>query len=278
MPTVGIVQTVYKRPHLFAAQRLALLGQSVRPSQSVVWVNANPGNEELAIDDDMPTGFFAASPNAGVWPRFRAGLDLQTDFVAIFDDDTIPGSRWLEHCLASFEKQKGLIGAAGVIFPGGKREPRWYARANRFQVRDAYPLIPCDIVGHCWFCPTDWLRYFAGEARTSQFDTCGEDYHLAWAVQKYVGVGCYVPEVPEDRAFWGTLKPELGSDDVALYRQPGEEKKKAEAHAKLVKAGWHTLWHFQHRHDEFVSPTFDEDQENYVADLHARLRERSGAD
>jgi hypothetical protein len=54
--------------------------------------------------------------NFGVWARFAYALNAQSEYVCIFDDDTIPGKKWFENCLSTIEKHDGLLGTIGVLF------------------------------------------------------------------------------------------------------------------------------------------------------------------
>lgn len=70
------------------------------------------------------------------------------------------------------------------------------------------------------------------------FDTCGEDYHLSYAVQLHGGK-TVVPAHPEGHPeLYGSQHIELGADKVALWSTPGEEEKKRAVHASYLKAGW----------------------------------------
>lgn len=245
MQTVGVMLTRYKRNYT-DAQMVSMMGQTFKPSEIVVWNNGSHW--------DWPGVKVIHAPfNAGVWPRFWHCLSFDTDFVAVFDDDTIPGHKWLQTCLENFQERPGVYGAAGVIFPESTREPRLYTKADR-----PGPAVEVDVVGHCWFMPTDWIRYVCGEPRTSRYDTAGEDYHVCWSVQKHLGVKSYIPMIQDERSQYGTLLSDLGTDDVALYRTPGEEDKKKLAHQLLWDAGWETCRSRAEKLVEIVSPTDDE--------------------
>ena len=46
--------------------------------------------------------------------RFAFAMLAQTEYVAIFDDDTIPGKNWFKHCLDHMIQLNGLLGTTGI--------------------------------------------------------------------------------------------------------------------------------------------------------------------
>jgi hypothetical protein len=166
-------------------------------------------------------------------------LEFNTEYVCIFDDDTIPGPRWFENCLETIDRYHGLVGAAGVVFPSRMRRPCLYFgwRAPGREVRRV------DIVGHCWFLRRDWLRWLALEPRPAGVTTAGEDYHVSVALQKHLGLASYTAPHPEDDlSRWGsTAGCECGDDRNALWRREGEEGKRRLVHDFYRAAGWKLL-------------------------------------
>ena len=240
--SIGVIMTVYRRPQNFTAQLAAIKAQTVQPKEILVWHNVFSEAEQPQIPLDVD--YVQAVPNMGVWPRFLIGLELNTDYVCVFDDDTIPGNRWFENCLQTMKTHRGVLGTVGVVFKHETRQGRyqgdsWTRRgwpSANAQVEEA------DIVGHSWFFERDWLRAYAAEPRRG-FSTCGEDYHLSVSAQKQLGLKTYVPPHPRgDKSLWGSLKGmELGTDDVALYKINSETDKKALTHAAYLTSGWQLI-------------------------------------
>lgn len=239
-PDIGCILTAYKRPQNLIAQLKAVTAQTITPSDILIWNNS--GNPLANIDPNIRV--VTATPNMGVWPRFLIGMEMTTDYLCIFDDDTIPGTRWFENCINTMKTHRGVLGTVGVTF---KNETRQGQYKGDSWTRVGWPApnnvpVEVDIVGHSWFIERDWLRAFAAEPRCGG-PTCGEDYHLSVSAQKQLGLKTYVPPHPEnDKTPWGSLKGmELGTDDAALYKQTGETDKKARAHAAYVAGGWKPL-------------------------------------
>ena len=232
MSDISVLVTGYKRPHTLEPQITAISSQTVRPKHIVVWQNETKHSSAYLAK----TNYICCKENWGVWPRFSFPLHaFDTKYVAIFDDDTIPGEQWFDNCLETIQKTPALLGANGVIFPKLDRSPRQYVGWSSCNPRAEY----VDIVGHCWFFERDWLRYFCNTLRADATgDTCGEDYHFSYALQQ-AGIPTIVPPHPrDDIGMWGSTRGSLGMDDNALYLQPGEEEKKAAVHAEYRQLGW----------------------------------------
>ena len=92
-----------------------------------------------------------------------------------------------------------------------------------------------DYVGHAWFFEREWLTAFWRELPSPDLFAfegephalcAGEDMHFSYTLQKYLGLGTYVPPHPiADRSLWGSdpdLAVTYGTDGAAVsnLRQP----------------------------------------------------------
>lgn len=239
--TISTVLTTYRRPQLLLRQVDAVLAQSIAPENIVIWHN-DPGPEyheqwQEVFAKCPIQNIVAATPNLGVWPRFSLGLEFASEFFAVFDDDTIPGPRWFENCTNTIAQHDGLLGTVGVRFPGGLRERREYYGWKRPQPE----IVEVDLVGHAWFLRREWLPRILSVPRVG-FPTCGEDYHLSYALQKH-GIKTYCPpHPPEQTDLWGSVDGmALGSGGEALWNSQEEEGKKHLTHNRLLQLGWRTI-------------------------------------
>ena len=67
--------------------------------------------------------------------------------------------------------------------------------------------IKVDLVGHSWFFKKEWLSYMVRELPDPKYNTCGEDMHFSYMLQKYLNIKTYVPPHPHnDKEMWGSLK------------------------------------------------------------------------
>jgi hypothetical protein len=204
----------YKRPKRLREQLDALSKQSIQPTNIFYWQNSMPG---IQYDSESANKCISAfcNTNFGVWSRFYYAMNARTNWVCIFDDDTIPGSLWLENCLNTFEKSPGLLGTIGVVFP----ENNIYHNVKRIGWDNPNEETQeVDIVGHSWFFHRDMLSIFARELPPiDQVPFVGEDIHFSRMLQKYSNYKTLVPPHPRDnRELWGSLKGwEYGDDGLA---------------------------------------------------------------
>ena len=109
---VDVVLSAYKRPEVLVQQLEAVKNQSLCPRRIFLYQDAvKQGDTKVIIDEKILKQFDAyeiAETNGGVWKRFEyAAKKTLSPYVCIFDDDTIPGSRWLENCHMHMEQKKG---------------------------------------------------------------------------------------------------------------------------------------------------------------------------
>jgi hypothetical protein len=233
-PSIGVVLTVHKRPHLLKDQLTAIRRQSVPASEVVIWDNnaevdyASPGlhgNESVVC----------CTKNWGVWPRFFHAQFLDTRFICVFDDDTLPGHDWLRNCLDTYSQLPpfSLVGGVGVTFPDGTRDNRLYWGWKN----PSDTIVNVDLVGHAWFFERELLNWLVYDHRGGL--TCGEDYAISATARKQGGCVVCPPHPKDQLSLWSSLRGfECGDDDVALYKQPGEEDRKAAVHQRLRDGGW----------------------------------------
>ena len=228
---VSVVLSGFRRTHYLPEQIAAVRAQSVAPAEIHLWCN-DPDNGAVVSALHLPSVPTAiSSVNLGVWARFAYALNCKSEYVCVFDDDTIPGPRWLEHCLQHMSQRQALYGTIGMLYtnpqpPASAGQPHgcsyyesnekigWYDSGNR-----NYP-VDVDLVGHAWFFKRAWLSTFWRELPPPDVTLCGEDMHLSFMLQKYLGVPTIVPPHPRgDRSVWGSVRGELGMDEHSLWNR-----------------------------------------------------------
>ena len=92
----------------------ALRSQTVKPKEIWLWVNDDPENRGFDFDSLKVDRIFKNNHNWKFYGRFAAALLVNTEFVAIYDDDTVPGKKWHENCLQTIKTHNGILGSAGI--------------------------------------------------------------------------------------------------------------------------------------------------------------------
>ena len=212
---VTVVLNGYKRGQHLAQQLEAVKKQTLRPKEIMLWQNAG---EDFDPQIAGKTTWASCNKNFGVWARFAYALNAKTEYICVFDDDTIPGKRWLENCYETIQKHEGLLGTIGVVY----QTPNSYHPMDRVGWAEPNEKTErVDIVGHAWFFKREWLSTFWRELPEEDHPMIvGEDMHFSVMLQKYLGLNTYVPPHPKDnKELWGSLPDtawRIGQDDAAL--------------------------------------------------------------
>jgi len=230
--TVTVILNGYKRNHL--KEQVESIDKQTHPVEEIFyWQNTVDG---FAYDEDTYCNLNSvlSNYNYGVWARFAYALNARTDYVCVIDDDTIPGNRWIENCVNTYETHPGLLGGIGLWFKNKNYEleflPNGEVAKFGWQLNNEDP-VQVDIVGHSWFFARDLLSVFWREIPDRSWTMlCGEDIHFSYMLQKYTDFKTWVPaHPPNDKSMWSSLKAlEYGGDHLATANttvQTGEMAK-----------------------------------------------------
>jgi hypothetical protein len=218
--TITVVLNEYRRGIKQLVEQLnAVQRQTIKADEVLIWHNGGQASS-------APSPLISArcSVNLGVWARFAFALNATSEYVCVLDDDTIPGERWFENCLATIRQREALLGTVGILYidpvPPGSPECSYYQGLTRVGWVNQNPFAAqVDFVGHAWFFRRAWLSTFWRELPQWKFPVCGEDMHFSAMLQKYLGVPTVVPPHPaEDKSLWGSIRgDELGKDVHSLW-------------------------------------------------------------
>lgn len=224
----------YKRPAFLKEQINAIENQTVKPSEIMLWQNHDVGFDK-ELTNKLTTSI--SNKNLGVWARFAFALNAKTEYICIFDDDTIPGSKWFENCLETMKTNEGLLGTIGLIYNSNNG---YLPNVRHGWDRPNEKAIQVDIVGHAWFFKREWLSTFWRELKPVDLDVVGEDMHFSYTLQKYLGINTYVPPHPiNDKEMWGSLKGwEMGRESNGLSLNPANIYLMNEYYKYLIKNGF----------------------------------------
>lgn len=243
MQSITAILNVYRRPQNLEMQIKSLLNQSIKPNQIWAWRNFHNDSESLDFKNIIGLDrWINSNYNWKFYGRFSAALLADTEYVAIFDDDTIPGKDWFKNCLDTMNIKEGILGSAGVTLNSSI-----YAD----HIRCGWPtknenIERVDLVGHAWFFKRDWLKYLWSE-KPFTWDN-GEDIQFSYLAQKYGGIQTYCPPHPKNNLMLhGSIMGEkLGTDSKATsigtnvsFTQFFSERDRCVQNA--VKNGWKTV-------------------------------------
>ena len=239
---ITVILNAYRRPYNLKMQIEAIRNQTKTPKQIWLWVNAHEDNKDFDFTSLDVDRVFHNDFNWKFYGRFAAALLVDTEFVAIFDDDTVPGTKWFDNCLNTMSQTEGILGSAGVILKGSQ-----YVQHDRC----GWPThnsetTEVDLVGHAWFFKREWLQYLWREKPTTWHN--GEDIQFSYLAQKYAGIKTYCPPHPaQDVEMHGSvLGNELGIDNKATSTNSAVSHKQFFSERDVcvqtgLRAGWKTV-------------------------------------
>lgn len=223
MKTVTVILNGFKRQATLAEQIQSLKAQSY-PIDKIMYWNLKSDNPQFQPDYGLlvreAIEYAETSHDYGVWGRFTFALNATTDFVCIMDDDIVPGRRYIENCLNSYEKQPGIYGTLGTCFikAGGGTTYGWR------EVKNSEPK-QVNYLYQTWFMPREVIHVFWSELISEHLTKrrhIGEDIHLSLMARKYLGLKSYVvPHPANNKEFWGNITDvKYGLDEFAVHLNP----------------------------------------------------------
>lgn len=236
--SVTVVLTTYRRYEILPMQLEALSRSTYEIKRVMIWNNgAVPVDfRRLGVDG------VNASRNWGFFCRFALAQLADTEFVAIIDDDALPGPRWFEACAAHLASEDAILGSCGDIIDGER--VGWDSWQAKCPASLNHKTTEVDHIGMSWFLRPSTLSVMFRE----QPATWGiaEGVHLSWMARKYLNVRSYVTGYPnEDRAAWAT-DPNYSQYWNCRSAASQDDPKKFEADMTAaidhyIRSGWRTL-------------------------------------
>lgn len=227
---VTVVLSAYKRIENLPLQLENIEKQTLKPHKILLFQDGIADGTKVTIPKDIQKRFDIvkiSKTNQGVWARFDfARKNTHSKYVCLFDDDTIPGARWLENCMTEMQKCEGLYGTIGILCNTPAYCVGSYTRIGWAVPNEKTAMV--DFVGHSWFLQTKWLDYlFENTDELQSYKICGEDMTLSQKLHEH-GISTFVPPHPQKRtALWGSL-PEysrkFGDDKNSLFVNNGWTK------------------------------------------------------
>lgn len=219
---ITVILNAYKRPYALQSQYDAVVNQTIKPDNIILWANIADDLSQFPPDVVNSCESIISNANYGVWGRFSIALNAKTEFVNIIDDDTIPGSRWLENCLETIKNYDGILTTRGLI--ADKTNDRMYPSPNSYTAvgwcNPNETTVKVDMGCHSWFFNKQILRAFWAEMPQTIPMNYGEDMHLSYVAQKYFNISTYVPPHPiNDKSLWGSIPEtakQYGEDQAAI--------------------------------------------------------------
>jgi hypothetical protein len=202
---VSVILTVYKRNYIDEQIR-AILAQTVIPYKIYLWQN----EEHIDVTEyreKYGVSLIRADENFKFHGRFAFANLMQTEYVAIFDDDIIPGKKWLENCLRLSRERNCIVGANGRTFI---RDSEWTGYESLVREDSKSHLV-----GHCWFFRKEWLKYmWMLEPYTYEN---GEDIHFCLSARLFGEIESFVAKQTTLDEMADITKNKYSTDEYASF-------------------------------------------------------------
>lgn len=244
---VSVVLSMYKRPQYLIEQLNALAEQSLLPDEILLFQDKAEDMPDISVPEEVAsrvTRIEKADRNVGVWGRFDFSRSARNELVCIFDDDTIPGSRWLENCHFHMQKNEGIYGTIGVVCIEASQYPSKILRFGWDSANEDTQRV--DFIGHSWFIKKQWLEHmFKAPQVVQDLKLCGEDMSLSYMAKKHGAIPSYVPPHPIKKPeLFGSVPDKArtyGTDTASLSVCADNIKRYNTAMNLLLKDGWNTI-------------------------------------
>lgn len=229
--TITTILQIYKRKEYLAEQLEAIRNQTIK-SDKIIVIH-NEGDVKFDYPDNVQVIY--SSENMRYHLRFAIGLLAQTEYVAFFDDDTIPGKNWYKNCVETIKKHDCICGTSGRIVD----------RKNNRQLAVGWAThneddVEVDFVGHSWVMRKNTLKYMWYDDIIEYNN--GEDIQLSANAQLFGKIPTFVPPHPiSDKTMWGSGDNAMkyGSDKVASYLvNPSHNTERYALFDEYIKRGW----------------------------------------
>lgn len=234
MAKITVILNCYKRAEYLKEQIEAVTGQSIPPEDIMIWSNKPEEGQQFNLDE-LGVKVAYSNTNLKFHARFAYGLLAKSEYVAFFDDDTIPGKDWFKNCLACMKHGNYILGTSGVRLESENYDPNKKVGWNGV-LSNKLELV--DLVGHAWFMKRDTLKYLWQEDPISWEN--GEDIQLSAFAYLHGGIETAVPPHPEDKEhLWGSIKGyEKGNDQNASHWKSNHAPLRNEICSKLSDKGY----------------------------------------
>lgn len=244
---VSVVLSLYKRPHNLREQINAIKEQSLKPTEILIFQDGVSDGDKVPFPEELRSEFDrieTKTENVGVWGRFKFAQEANNQYVCLFDDDTIPGERWLENCHYNMQLQEGLYGTNGVICLSARDYPKRIINVGWRNPNKKLKQV--DFVGHSWFFKKEWLgNLFNAPKKVQDLKICGEDMSFSYQILKERDIKTFVPPHPLKKPDLFGSKPLLaekyGTSPEALSCNNENRAKYNLAMNVLVDDGWVTI-------------------------------------
>lgn len=238
MDEISVILNVYKRPYSLEKQIKAIKSQciSIKNENIHIWYNTPDEDIKQFLPEDKNIKTYQCNYNTKFFGRFTLPLLCKTKYIAMFDDDIIPGKNWLKNCLEVIKTEDCIIGGSGVLLHGNHYTPNIKVGWNGIKNNK---ITSVDLVGHAWFFKQEHSKFMWLEEPPS-WDN-GEDMFFSYIAQKN-GIRTVVPPHTNNVEGWCNVPSRddnMGNDSAASWLHKSNHMSlRNDIVLDLINKGW----------------------------------------
>ena len=215
---------MWRRIDYIENQLNAIKNQTTSPAEIMIIVNENNINIEWLKNLAGSEVKIIVSDINSLYTRWALSYVAKGEYVCVFDDDTIPASGWIEYAIEKSIQYNAMVGPSGRIYsPGGKEG--FFKLVGPSKSKEDPNTIDCSTADtHCdWICNSylykrAWVPFALMEPRYLGEHKTYDDMQLAFSMKNYGGINCIVPKQTPEENNIGSMNPEYGSDEHAIWK------------------------------------------------------------
>lgn len=223
--TVSVIVTLWKRRAYVWEQYKSFMAQSVKPVEVIYIINEGYISPEFVRETTGQNVKIITSPINSLYTRFSLAYIARGDYVAIMDDDTLPGELWFENAIRACEAYNAYVVGNGRIL-NKKGRQGFFTLVTPAPGGDgvdaiscAHSDIFCDWGCNSYFLKREWAGMLAYRVRHQDSLKTFDDIQTATSLYMAKGIKCVCPMQPQwDKRLHASLKAEWGNDDHAVWR------------------------------------------------------------
>lgn len=176
------ILTAWKRDY-FKEQLNSLINQTVKVDKIIILNNGGSDLSYLKNEVNCEISIIKSDVNTKFWGRHSIANMFNCEYILLLDDDTIPGSKWVENCLR-LSNQKNCI-----VTGNGRSIDNKISWGDGGRVDQDMQVA---FGGHSWFFKKEWMKYYLTEKPFS-YDS-GEDIWISALCKLNGGISTWMPE------------------------------------------------------------------------------------
>ena len=242
-PGVTLILTVFRRGGLLKRQLARIAANTVKPAALWVWQTGEHADVRPILRESYPSAALiqVTGHDFMFHGRYLPALQAETEHVCWLDDDTMPGSLWLETTLAAFE-HLGPRDVVGCLGRNGKFVHQWTRNGRNLSAvfLEQFTSVSkgwADFPIHCSCMRTELARAFW--ILPAYTFANGEDIQAGAALQIVAGSRVFIPEAKGEAS--GDTDVSFGADKFAAHMRPGHGLIREEILRYWVSLGWWPL-------------------------------------